>query len=94
MWTSTADTYCSCDWQEAVVTNQDDVEDWGSAEQVVHDQPHLAETLTQHPAASQVVWDVYRDAEGTCNKHTVNLQLHDPRINILGYKYPDIHTVL
>ena len=69
MSTFKACTYSPCDWQEAVITNEDNVEDWCGAEQVVHDQPHLAETLTQHPSTRQVVRDVHRDAEGTWNTH-------------------------
>lgn len=57
-------THRSSDRQEAVVADEHDVEHGGGAEQVVHDQPHLAQTLAQHPPARQVVRDVHRDAEG------------------------------
>ena len=56
----------SGDGEKAVVTDEDDVEDGRRAEQVVHEQPHLAETSAQHPATCQVVRNVDRDAEGTC----------------------------
>lgn len=59
-------THCSGDGEEPVIADEDYVEDRGSAEQVVHEEPQLTETSAQHPAACQVVGDVYRDTECTC----------------------------
>ena len=59
-------THCSGDGEESVVADEDDVEDRGSTQQVVHEEPQLTESSAQHPAACQDVGDVYRDAEGTC----------------------------
>lgn len=66
----TARTHSSGHREEAVIANKHDVEDGCGAEQVVHDQPHLAEPLAQHPAARQAVGDVHRDAESACKTHT------------------------
>lgn len=70
MSVSTDCTYCSCDWQEAIITNKDNVEDRGWAKEVIHEQPHFAEPFAQHPPAGQVIGDVHRDAKGTWNTHT------------------------
>lgn len=91
-------TYCSRDGEEAVITDEDDVKDRGGAQQVIHDQPHFAETLTQHPLASQVVWDVHRDAEGTCNMrahtntHCMMIQ-HLPSLTPMPSLSPDLTPI-
>ena len=72
----TARTHSSGHWQEAVIANQHNVEDGCRAEQVVHDQPHLAETFAQHPPARQAVRDVHRDAESACKTNT-HTHTHD-----------------
>lgn len=58
-------THCSGDWQKTVVADENDVEDRRRAEQVVHDQPQLAQTTAQRPPACEDVGDVDRDAERT-----------------------------
>lgn len=60
-----AATHRTCNGQEAVVTNEDDVEDGRCAKQVVHDQPQLAQSSAQHPLACECVRDVDWDAECT-----------------------------
>lgn len=60
-----AATHRTRNGQEAVVTNEDDVEDGRCAKQVVHDQPQLAQSSAQHPPACECVRDVDWDAECT-----------------------------
>lgn len=59
-------THRSGDGQEAVVADQDDVEDGCRTQQVVHDQPQLTQPSAQHPPACECVRDVDWDAERTC----------------------------
>lgn len=60
-----AATHRVCNRKEAVVANEDDVEDGRCAEKVVHDQPELAQSTAQHPPACECVRDVDWDAECT-----------------------------
>lgn len=60
MWCS---THCSGDWQEAVIADEDDVEDGRRTQQVVHDQPQLAHSSAQSPPACEYVRHVDWDAE-------------------------------
>lgn len=60
--------YRSGDREEAVVADEDNVEDGGWTQQVVHDQPELTQSPAQHPLASQDVGDVHRDAESPCRE--------------------------
>lgn len=59
-------THRSGDGQEAVVADEDDVEDGRRTQQVVHDQPQLTQSSAQHPPACECVRDVDWDAERTC----------------------------
>lgn len=60
-----AATHRVCNRQEAVVTDEDDVEDRSCTKKVVHDQPQLAQSSAQHPSACECVRDVDWDAECT-----------------------------
>lgn len=59
-------THCSGDWEETVVADEHDAEDRCGAEQVVGDQPQLAQPPTQSPPACQDVGDVDGDAKCPC----------------------------
>lgn len=56
------------DGDESVEADQDDVEDRGSAHQVVHHQPQLAQAPAEPPLARQHVGDVEGDAEAACGQ--------------------------
>lgn len=86
-----AATHRLCNRQEAVVANEDDVEDRRCAEKVVHDQPELAQSSAQHPPACECVRDVGWNAECTFkygwqkrvkeNTRVCRLQVHLSTVN-------------
>lgn len=62
------DVYLCCthrpgDRQEAIIADEDDVEDRSCAEEIIHHQPQLAQSTAQHPLPSEDVRDVHRNAE-------------------------------
>lgn len=70
LWTSQErrrkrSTHCSGDRLEAVVADEDNVEDRRWTKHVVHDQPQLTQSSTQGPPACEDVRDVDWDAEST-----------------------------
>ena len=60
----------SGDGKKAIIADQNDVEDRGSAEEVVHNQPQFTEPSTQHPFARQYVGHVHWNTESPCRKNT------------------------